>query len=601
MWLFRTIRNLTRMADKQSSPFELPGFNLPLDHKPKRTYGDVVYANALDLNDIEDGYCGYTFTVRELLMMQIMESVTDKPDWETKVFNEEITNKWREEIAQSGRDVTPKMIDYIMAELKWKAEVYKNTGIVMAYDPGVVKSDTIIPKELQQQLIDTVKPLEDVSEEEKDYHPRSDNKVVDLVHPSLFPLIYGRTRVLPDKLITVDDCFLSVGQGEVTKVQEEVAVGYEYSRRRGHSAYSTKFQWLPCNVNFTGDGECKIVSYINNLHPAKHRDLYGVIEQIMARAVGLWGISLLRPGDIPRRIQYEDTDYETNGDDPEPEQESDQDEDEYWDRHQEWRERRQPKQPEPGVFWPPWEPRFESLNLEKKFRNQGLQVIVKLANIELTPEKPLYEGGSWHIEGQLNERICATAIYYYDSENITSNSLSFRHRADTEYFQEVSYEQGEFQFLRVFGFDSDAGSDSSGSQITQDLGGVDTRAGRLLTFPNTLQHRVSPFSLADPTKPGHRKILALFLIDPSRRVISTANVPPQREDWCSEWRQATRDVLVPRLPVELQQMVHRDVDFEPMTMEEAKKYRLELMDERTANVEHENETFQDGGFSLCEH
>jgi hypothetical protein len=28
-------------------------------------------------------------------------------------------------------------------------------------------------------------------------------------------------------------------------------------------------------------------------------------------------------------------------------------------------------------------------------------VIVKLANIELTPEKPEYEGGSWHIEGQL--------------------------------------------------------------------------------------------------------------------------------------------------------------------------------------------------------
>jgi hypothetical protein len=27
----------------------------------------------------------YTFTLRELLMMQIMESVTDKPDWEKKV------------------------------------------------------------------------------------------------------------------------------------------------------------------------------------------------------------------------------------------------------------------------------------------------------------------------------------------------------------------------------------------------------------------------------------------------------------------------------------------------------------------------------------
>jgi hypothetical protein len=26
---------------------------------------------------------------------------------------------------------------------------------------------------------------------------------------------------------------------------------------------------------------------------------------------------------------------------------------------------------------------------------------VKLANIELTPDKPEYDGGSWHVEGQL--------------------------------------------------------------------------------------------------------------------------------------------------------------------------------------------------------
>lgn len=100
--------------------------------------------------------------------------------------------------------------------------------------------------------------------------------------------------------------------------------------------------------------------------------------------------------------------------------------------------------------------------------------------------------------------------------------------------------------------------------------------GRLLTFPNTLQHRVSPFSLADRSKPGHRKILALFLIDPSRRVISTANVPPQREDWCNDWAAATNDVLNNRLPRELQAMVRENPEFPPMTMDEAKAYRVNL-------------------------
>ncbi|KAH7493850.1 hypothetical protein FOMA001_g19 [Fusarium oxysporum f. sp. matthiolae] len=61
-----------------------------------------------------------------------------------------------------------------------------------------------------------------------------------------------------------------------------------------------------------------------------------------------------------------------------------------------------------------------------------IQVIVKLANIHLTPEKPVYNGGSWHTEGLLNEHIVSTALYYYDSENITDCTLDFRTCADKE-------------------------------------------------------------------------------------------------------------------------------------------------------------------------
>jgi hypothetical protein len=42
-----------------------------------------------------------------------------------------------------------------------------------------------------------------------------------------------------------------------------------------------------------------------------------------------------------------------------------------------------------------------SVDLKRDYGERGLQVIVKLANIHLTPEKPRYEGGSWHVEGQL--------------------------------------------------------------------------------------------------------------------------------------------------------------------------------------------------------
>lgn len=66
-----------------------------------------------------------------------------------------------------------------------------------------------------------------------------------------------------------------------------------------------------------------------------------------------------------------------------------------------------------------------------------------------------------------------------------------------------------------------------------ELGSVVTRAGRLLAFPNVVQHRVNPFRLADPSKPGHRKILAMFLVDPHIPILSTSKVPPQRVDWWS--------------------------------------------------------------------
>jgi hypothetical protein len=45
-----------------------------------------------------------------------------------------------------------------------------------------------------------------------------------------------------------------------------------------------------------------------------------------------------------------------------------------------------------------------------RFRESGLQIIVKMASIELTPEKPRFPVGSWHVEGQMNEHICATAL-----------------------------------------------------------------------------------------------------------------------------------------------------------------------------------------------
>lgn len=315
------------------------------------------------------------------------------------MFNEEIVSKWRSEISQGGHDVTTAMMDWIIQELQWKATGYQNTGIVTAYDAGVVKSDMAIPKDLQQRLREAVNRLEAASE--KDYHPGSDMKVVDLVHPSLFPLIYGRSRVLRDTIIGVEDCFSSIGKGELLELPNEqqlAAIGI--SEVGSLNPYSAKFQWLPCNVEFTPDGQVRIASYINNLHPRKHKDLYNIIEEVLSRTIPLWNVSLSCNGTFEYRIPVKESEYVSE--EPEPQTETPGVYTEaFWNRYHAWQDRRRLKIPEPGQFEPPKEKPRGKADLHAQFKDRGLQIIVKLANIELTPERPEYEGGSWHVEGQL--------------------------------------------------------------------------------------------------------------------------------------------------------------------------------------------------------
>ena len=130
-----------------------------------------------------------------------------------------------------------------------------------------------------------------------------------------------------------------------------------------------------------------------------------------------------------------------------------------WD---DWRRNRSPVPPDAPAFTPPASP-GDSARVDLHARR--LQVIVKLAAVHLTPGKPGYPGGSWHVEGMMNERIVSTGIYYWDSENITESRPSFRAAAG-----DPAYEQNDRNGVReVYGLaDEDA--------MNQVLGSAETRA-----------------------------------------------------------------------------------------------------------------------------
>lgn len=320
-------------------------------------------------------------------------------------------------------------------------------------DAAIIKSDTAISSELKEALRIGAAPLEDIPDRLKDWHPGSDGKVLDLAHPSLFPLIYGRSRVLPSGIVELQNCASYIGKGEIASLPDDTEISVDRSGAildtwsgTDPKFWSKNFQWLPCDVKFAGEN-VKITSYINNLHPTLHPKLYSVIENFIAKSIPLWNLALSSThAGREVRIPHDYTDYDyPRGRTPPKEVQDD------WDAQNEWtRANRVLQRPEPRDYESYQRPVNDQVDLQKEFGEQGLQVIVKLANIELTPEKPTYDGGSWHVEGQLNERICATALYYYDSKNIADNSLAFRHRTDDEDFEMKSHDQVISYFLLRF-------------------------------------------------------------------------------------------------------------------------------------------------------
>lgn len=118
------------------------------------------------------------------------------------------------------------------------------------------------------------------------------------------------------------------------------------------------------------------------------------------------------------------------------------------------------------------------------------------------------------------------------------------------------------------------------------------------------QHRVSSFRLKDDTKPGHRRFLALWLVDPHERIVSTANVPPQQKDWWIDVPKGEKGSQVQQNDLWNEVSKAEDGSNVPdslMTVEEAQEHRLRLMHERSRNEAKAEQTVTNTGYNFCEH
>ncbi|KAJ2081079.1 hypothetical protein H4R24_002605 [Coemansia sp. RSA 988] len=545
-------------------------------------------------------YCSaYTMlnTLSEKRIRLMSGAIRAKPDWIPKMGNVVIRRRWVREAREQG--LTEAEIDYVFDELAYYVTLHvPGSGIMLSAVEKVWVSDTLINDATAQELKRYAAILEDVPDKDKDWHPDSDDQVLNLVHPSLYPLIYTSSSILSEPIASPADAvhlktfgdfpgsfveWRKAVESASNKVDEDSGAA-KYIIPNEHSFLSQKFCWLPTEFQVNDDGTVAIQSYINNLHPVQHAAFYPTIATIFSKFVPMLE-HVITDLIYPRELRVIPDPYNWfYSDDKEPE---DYDASDYDERYEEWQNNRDFADPQPDPFVAP-KRQLTPISL----RGRRLQAIFKMSNIQLTPEKPEYEGGNWHVEAMANERIVATGIYYYDVQNITESNLSFRESVS----EDLDYEQGDFDGVnRAYGIYE--GGREETVPLIQEIGKVEAKNGRCVVFPNIYQHKVSGFKLADPTKPGHRKIFAFFFIDPTTRIPSTEIVPPQQKDWWAD--DVLKSTLLSRLPQLIQTAIIDRVKF-PLSLDQAKSIRLELMEERSSNSSSTDESFAPE-FFLCEH
>lgn len=187
-------------------------------------------------------------------------------------------------------DLNKKCFDYMIAELREyttnsiciSKQFYTSMNDISPVE-NVYQSDNLINNSLRQRLnfyLETLKFPEKFNLNgvaKLDWHPGSNEQILDLVHPSLFCYVKDITQVKNKDAISVIK-------------KEQTKKGY-YSN---HSdAYTSKlYQWLPTDVQIDEDGNAKFMSYINNLHPESHKELYLIIENILSCFVPMFNTVL---------------------------------------------------------------------------------------------------------------------------------------------------------------------------------------------------------------------------------------------------------------------------------------------------------------------
>ncbi|KAJ2696946.1 hypothetical protein FB645_006067 [Coemansia sp. IMI 203386] len=520
-------------------------------------------------------------TTTEMKMIRASAEIRSSPEWEDELDNKTIREQWIAEM-KSNRGLTDKQAAYVIAELFYYAKLQaaarscggdaKLSGVNMLWYTDIPESSGLA-QEFNASLSKMLKTMPKAHY----YRPaRNKGRFISerLVDPSLYSLVYESTPILSKPMSSpqealclpsygtvpgsiegwrqaVCDLNASMAKKDKSKDSEQSATTaanfVSFNEKYLELADPTAGHWLPTDIYVNQDGSVDFKSYINNIHPEEHADMYVSISKIISKAIPLLE-QVLTDWEHPRdlRIPYDfDTCLEFPTEHPAKfggkfnMYSEEYDGCAYYQAVDEWKDTIIDTTPDPEEFVEPERPL-----VPYSLRNKNLQVVVEISK------------GMTSLSDTASENIIATAEYYYDSKCEKPLTIEFEEAIKTD-LDSIGDGYDLLVYDKLYGFSTG----DRGDNYVQSAGDINFKQGRLICYPNVYEqgngfHRCSDL-----------KRMTMYFVDPSVRIVSTAIVPPQQKDW---WTKTVSSVpsRVSMLPSEVQEMVFKHVD-SPMSFEKA--------------------------------
>ncbi|KAJ2733289.1 hypothetical protein IW152_003208 [Coemansia sp. BCRC 34962] len=133
-------------------------------------------------------------TVAERRMRQLSFDIRSQLDWMETLNDADTRVIWVAEAR--AKEMTDIELTYVLDELAYYASLHPpGSNIRLSAADGVWFSDTLLDAETTSKLRDYAAILENVPDRQRDWYPSDRSRVLNLIDPSLYPLVYGRSKL----------------------------------------------------------------------------------------------------------------------------------------------------------------------------------------------------------------------------------------------------------------------------------------------------------------------------------------------------------------------------------------------------------------------